>query len=127
MTIDKFGSHLSQKQPYINAYYFCFIPLHIHELLRTFTLNNSTFYSYKINENSNIWIFPLNSATVEICRTDFLDIKFILNNEIVDTLEGLTLNKGDSILVVRPLKSQSQSNLTIELVLKLPVLIDEYD
>lgn len=128
MTIDKFGTHISHKYSDKNGYYLCYLPLRVHDWQKTFVTQGGTpVLTYKINDLTNTWTYPLSEATVVRCTVFHFAIKFIINNKIVDSLEGETLRNRDTILVVRTENSLETGDGIIELVVKAPVSTDEYD
>ena len=126
MTVDKFGGHISHKYSETNGYFLCFISLIVRDVGKIFTLGtDKTFVSYKINELTNTWIYPLPTAsTIQRCRVFSSAINFIINDRLVNTLEGETLFQGDTILVVRSLHSPKTGDGIVELVVKAPIFID---
>lgn len=129
MTIDKFGRHISQKYTNKGGYQLCYIPIHVHDYAQTFgTVDFKTVLSYKINEITNTWHYPLiQTAVVQRCNVFKPSIKFIINDTIVDTLEGETLSKGDVILVIRSTDTPITGDGIIELILKIPITYNEYE
>ena len=128
MTVDKFGSHISQKHSDNFGYYQLYIPLYVRDTAKTFFLGTDmSVLTYKINELTNTWNFPISQATIQKCRVYNVAIKFIINDHIVDSLEGETLTIGDTILIVRSLESKPTGDGFIELIIKAPVFEDEYE
>lgn len=128
MTIDKFGGHISNKYSDKNGYYLCYLPLHVQDSAEVFGMQDYTkVLTYKINELTNTWTYPLAQAVVKTCRVFHSEIKFVLNNKLVESLDGETLTKSDTILVVRSENSLKTGNGIIELVLRVPISVDEYE
>lgn len=123
MTIDKFGSHISHKYSSNNDYYLCYIPLHIYDWEKLAHLQDSTsLLTYKLNELTNTWRFPLPQAKVKICNVFNPTIQFVINfKRKLDTLKGEILTNTDTIIVGRSKDSSQTGNGIIELILEVPI------